>query len=310
MAYREPEFLPWDGKRVPITFVGGYLGAGKTTAINEVLAAATRPIAVIVNDAGAINIDAALIKGCDGNSIELTDGCVCCTSIDDMGQALDTIRKRPEPPDHLVIELSGIAEPKNVIPWGRSAGFLLDGVVIVVAADQLLDNTLPPWIRAHIEAQIAAADLLVLTKADLVGQAGTDAARARLGELSPGTPVVDGSVGRREEGELGRFLALGGHHNRDAGGVPGPTLFDLHETQVVPIDRPLARAALDSLLSGLAFRYPNRTVTRAKGVIDLTDGDHHQVLVQVVGSRSEITPLFESERQDATDLVVITVANG
>ena len=97
--------MPWDGRRVPVTFVGGYLGAGKTTAINEVLAAADRPIAIVVNDAGAINIDAALIKGCDGNSIELTDGCVCCTSIDDMGAALDKIRARPEPPDHLVLSL-------------------------------------------------------------------------------------------------------------------------------------------------------------------------------------------------------------
>ena len=62
MAYAEPEFLPWDGRRVPITFVAGYLGAGKTTAINEVLAEADRPIAVIVNDVGSINIDAALIR--------------------------------------------------------------------------------------------------------------------------------------------------------------------------------------------------------------------------------------------------------
>ena len=137
MPYQEPEYLPWDGRRVPITFVGGYLGAGKTTAINEVLATADRPIAVVVNDAGAVNVDAALIRGCDGDAIELTDGCVCCTNIDDMGAAFDTIRSRPDPPDHMVVELSGVAEPTNVIPWGRSAGFLLDGVVIVVAVDQL-----------------------------------------------------------------------------------------------------------------------------------------------------------------------------
>ncbi|MEM7325690.1 MAG: GTP-binding protein [Actinomycetota bacterium] len=307
MVYQEPDFLPWDGRRVPITFVGGYLGAGKTTAINEVLAAATRPIAVVVNDAGAINIDAALIKGCDGDSIELTDGCVCCTSINDMGQALNTIRSRPVAPDHLVIELSGIAEPKNVIPWGRSAGFLLDGVVIVVAADQLLDTELPEWVRQHIEAQIAAADLLVLTKADLVDADALASARDRLGELAPGTPVVDGGAGRREAGTLGRFLALGGHHDRDAAGVPGPTLFDLHQTQTLPIDGPLTRDALDAVIADLPKSYPGRTVARAKGVIELIDDDHGQVLVQVVGSRAEITPLFESEHQQTTDLVVITV---
>jgi G3E family GTPase len=306
VAYQEPEFLPWDGRRVPITFVGGYLGAGKTTAINEVLVAAQRPIAVVVNDAGAINIDAALIKGNDGNAIELTDGCVCCTSINDMGKALDTIRARPEPPDHLVIELSGIAEPKNVIPWGRSAGFLLDGVVIVVAVDQLLDDELATWIRRHIEAQITAADLLVLTKTDLAPPGALEIAQQRLADLAPGTPVVDAGFGRREAGVLGRFLALGGHHNRDAAGVPGPTLFDLHETRTVPVDGPMSRHDLDQLIAELPQRFPGRTVARAKGVIDLDD-DGPQVLVQVVGSRAEVTPLFHEEQQRSTDLVVITV---
>jgi len=181
VAYQEPEYLPWDGRRVPITFVGGYLGAGKTTAINEVLANADRPIAIVVNDAGSINIDAALIKGCDGDSIELTDGCVCCTNINDMGQAFDTIRSRVEPPDHVVIELSGIAEPNNVIPWGDSAGFLLDGVVIVVAVDQLLDSELSGSVKLHIEAQVRAADLLVLTKTDLASADEVAAAVAACG---------------------------------------------------------------------------------------------------------------------------------
>lgn len=299
--------MPWDGRRVPITFVGGYLGAGKTTAINEVLSAADRPIAVIVNDAGAINIDASLIKGCDGDSIELTDGCVCCTSIDDMGLALDTIRSRPEPPDHLVIELSGVAEPKNMIAWGRSAGFLLDGVVIVVAADQLIDHDLPNWVRLHIEAQVAAADLLVLTKADLVDEAAAASAWSRLAELAPTTPIIDGSVGRREPGTLGRFIALGGHRARDAAGVPGPTLFDLHQTHTVGLDGPLTVEEIETVVAGLPERFPGRAIARAKAVVDLVDGNADQALIQVVGTRLEVTRLFDNERQPSTDLVVITL---
>ncbi len=306
MAYQEPEFLPWDGRRVPVTFVGGYLGAGKTTAINEVLAVADRPIAIIVNDAGSVNIDAALIKGSDGKLIELTDGCVCCTSINDMGLALDAIRSRPEPPDHLVIELSGLAEPKNIIPWGRSAGFLLDGVVIVVAADQLLDDGLSPSVRSHLEAQITAADLLVLTKIDLLGEDAVRSAHQRLETLAPSTPSVDGSIGRRESGMLGRFLALGGHHGRDAAGVPGPTLFDLHRTHTVPVEGQLTFDELHDLIVELPERFPGRTVARAKGVVDLVD-DQQQVLVQVVGSRTVMTPLLDNERQQSTNLVVITV---
>lgn len=310
MPYREPEFLPWDGRRVPITFVGGYLGAGKTTAINEVLAVTDRPIAVVVNDAGAINIDAALIAGCDGDAIELTDGCVCCSSIDDMGAALDTIRRRPEPPDHVVIELSGVAEPANVIPWGRSAGFLLDGVVIVVAVEQLLDDG-PEWVLAHVEAQIAAADLLVLTKTDLAFASELTAARARLAGLAPGVPVVDGGLGERKLGALGRFLSLGGHRDRDAAGVRGPTLFDLHETHTVAVDGPQGRGDIDALVAELPHRFPGRTIARAKGVVAIAD-DHGSstALVQVVGSRTAITPLFDNEQRPPTDLVVITVPAG
>ena len=74
MRYQEPEFLPWDGRRVPLTFVSGYLGAGKTTLINNVLAVTDRPIAVLVNDVGEINVDAKLIKRHSGDTIELNDG--------------------------------------------------------------------------------------------------------------------------------------------------------------------------------------------------------------------------------------------
>jgi G3E family GTPase len=309
LTYREPEFLPWDGRRTPVTFVGGYLGAGKTTAINEVLAAAEHPIAVIVNDAGAINIDAALIKGCDGDSIELTNGCVCCTSVDEMGAALDLIRSRPDPPDHLVVELSGIAEPSEVVHWGSSAGFFLDGVVTVVAVDQLMDDGLARWIRLHLEAQIEAADLLVLMKTDLVDPAVAEAAWSRLRSLAPTSPIIDGSLAGREPGALGRFLAVGGHRDRDASGVPGPSLFDLHETHTVPLGGAMTRVDIQALVADLPQRFGGRTVARAKGIVELVDGDTRRLaLVQLVGSRLEITPLLVNERQRPTDLVVITVA--
>ena len=303
MAYTEPEFLPWDGRRVPITFVGGYLGAGKTTAINEVLAEADRPIAVIVNDVGAINIDAKLIRKRSGDTIELTDGCVCCSAIDGFGAAFDQIRERPEPPEHVIVELSGVAEPGNVLPWGRSAGFLLDGVVIVAAVDQLVDATMPEWIRTHVERQITAADLVVLTKTDLANAADVAASRERVAELAAGVPIVDGSAGAREPGALGRFLSLGGHCAGDAARVPGPTLFDLHDVNTIAVDGPLDRTGIDALIDTLP-RDIGGHIARAKGVIDTPDG---LVLVQVVGNRREVTPLLLNEAQEPTDLVVISL---
>lgn len=303
VAYREPDFLPWDGRRVPITFVGGYLGAGKTTAINEVLSETDRPVAVIVNDVGAVNVDARLVRRRSGDTIELTDGCICCSSIDGFGAAFDTIRARPTPPDHVIVELSGVAEPANVVPWGRSAGFLLDGVVVVVAVDQVIDDR-PERIRDHLDRQIRAADLIVTTKTDLADESTIARALRRIERLAPGVPVVDGGRGRREPGALGRFLALGGHRAGDIGAVPGPTLFDLHHTDTIAVDGPLDEAGVHRLLDDLGERTGGRIV-RAKGVVDTSDGRH--LLVQLVGQRREITELLSNEIQAPTDLVVITV---
>jgi G3E family GTPase len=301
--YQEPEFLPWDGRRVPITFVGGYLGAGKTTVINDVLAHADRPIAVIVNDVGSINIDARLVRRRKSDMIEVTNGCVCCTSIDGMGAAFDQIRSRPDPPDHVIVELSGVAEPQRMVPWGQSAGFMLDGVVVVVAADQLALGALPEWVQSQLSVQIIAADLLILTKTDLVDAASLKYARMRLVQLAPNTPVFEGGRDSVGPGAIGRFLALG-RRQQFGESLPAATLFDAHEVQMVSAPRGLTILSLNAWLDGLTERVSGLLV-RAKGVVDTTDAG--VVLVQVVGNRREVTPLPAAERQPATDLVVVTL---
>ncbi len=302
--YREPEFLPWDGRRVPITFVGGYLGAGKTTAINGVLVHADRPVAVIVNDVGAVNIDAALIRRRNGDTIELTNGCVCCSGVNEMGAAFDLIRSRVEPPDHVIVELSGVSEPDRVLPWGESAGFVLDGLVIVVASDQLVDGTLPEWVRHHIHAQVGAADLLVLTKTDLVDAATANAARVRLAELAPDTPVFVGAADSVMPGAVGRFLALGGRRPKGTGTVPDSSLFDMHQVDLVAVPRMTDRAELATWLSELPGRVDGQVV-RAKGIVE-TDIDG-LILVQQVGTRVALQSVPEPEREPPTDLVVISL---
>jgi G3E family GTPase len=303
--YREPEFLPWDGRRVPVTFVGGYLGAGKTTAINELLAVTDRPIAVIVNDAGAINIDARLIRKRHGDTIELTDGCICCNSINEMGAAFDVIRARPEPPDHVIIELSGVAEPQRLVWWGQSAGFVLDGIVVVVAADQLVAGGLPDWVQTAVHDQIAAADLLVLTKTDLVDNTEIAHVHERLSELAPGTPVMAAGRDVMEPGALGRFLALGGRRPGGAAVVADATLFDAHRTHTMRFPQPVTRAELCEWLDQLPSRVDG-LLMRAKGIADTLDSG--LLLVQIVGARCEVSALPAAEHQPVTDLVVITLA--
>lgn len=310
MAYQEPEFLPWDGRRVPITFVAGYLGAGKTTAINELLAVTDRPVAVLVNDVGEINIDAALIARRHGDTVELTDGCVCCSLIDGFGAAFDQLRARDTPPDHVVVELSGVADPDRMTPWGDSAGFVLDGVVVVVAADQLCSATLPDTARAAIESQVAKADLVVLTKMDLLDTDAQATCRRRLASLTPTTPIFESSAA---EPATGRFLALGGRRPDGVAATATPSLFDAHAVTTVPFG-PLESfedihdaldAALDAVAGAEAGARP-ATVVRAKGIV--ATADRGLQLVQVVGARREVTPLPMAELAAPTALTVITIS--
>lgn len=310
VAYQEPEYSPWDGRRVPMTFVGGYLGAGKTTIINEVLAAADRPIAVIVNDVGSINIDASLIRRHSGGLIEVTNGCVCCSSIEGMGAALDQLRARTIPPDHVVVELSGVADPQRMLPWSQSAGFALDGLVVVVAADQLVTAALPEWVQEQLHTAITAADMLILTKCDVMPDKTAADAKLVLRGLANDTPVLVSERGSPITTSAAQVLRLGARRpSWLAPGLPDiapATLFDAHEVTVVPFPSP---TTLDKLTKWLAeFRARTPGLVRAKGIAVTTDSG--LVLVQVVGVRIETSKLRAPEYETATDLVAITLRPG
>lgn len=296
MPYQEPQFLPWDGRRVPLTFVGGYLGAGKTTLINALLKAADRPIAVIVNDVGKINIDARLIAKHTGDTIELSDGCVCCSSIEGFGAAFDTLRARPEPPEHVVVELSGVARPGRMRPWGKSAGFKLDGVMTLVAADQFVDLLSRIDIGETIEEQVRAADILALTKTDLVSPVVLSSVREKLTGISPGVPIV----AAQDPTVPTMLLNIGGRRPGAEVALPEPTLFDRHVTNQIPLPNPTTLDELEAMLEALPS-----TVMRAKGIAGGTNGERWAI--QVVGRRRLITELADVEAEDPTDLVTISL---
>ena len=102
---------------IPLTVIGGYLGAGKTTLINRLLAGEhSRHLGVLINDFGDINIDVDLIAQHDGETLALTNGCVCCSIADDLGAALESMRTKEI--DHVLIEASGVAQPARVADYG------------------------------------------------------------------------------------------------------------------------------------------------------------------------------------------------
>lgn len=291
----DPVYAPWDGRRVPVTLLGGYLGAGKTTVINEMLARADRPIAVMVNDVGDINIDAKLIARQDGDTLDLSGGCVCCSLKNGFLEAFEELRKRPTPPELVVVELSGIANPASAASLSSTPGFALDSIVVLVDLDQFLESEDESSVVADaVRAQVRSAHVLLLTKRDLVDEERVQAVRARLGELAPDVPVLLADSAHSIAGLVGLgvrrpVLQVG----------QGASLFDQFQTSIVPIDGAIRRTDLDALLDDL----PDNTV-RAKGIVQVETGE--LLLIQIVGNRRSVESLPMAETTEPTDLVVIT----
>ena len=256
---------------LPFTVVGGYLGAGKTTLLTRILTTATDTrFAVLVNDFGEVNVDAELVARHDGDTIELTNGCVCCSLAAGFVQALVGVRSLDPAPDHVVVEASGVADPMTTGQYGRLPGFHLNAVLTLVGAPDVVVQLADPRIGATVRQQIERADLIVLTKLDRCPADDAAVARRRIAALTD-APVVDGAA------DVPRLIAPRPTVDRPPVEPAG------HRTSVWEPDGPLDRSALDDLLAGL----PDDAV-RAKGLVVLDDGTG--VLVQQVGRRLEVTP--------------------
>ncbi|TIU79632.1 MAG: cobalamin biosynthesis protein CobW, partial [Mesorhizobium sp.] len=156
--------------RVPCTVVTGFLGAGKTTLIRNLLENAKgKRLAIIVNEFGDVGIDGEILKGCgidtcpEENIVELANGCICCTVADDFVPALDQILSRTPKVDHILIETSGLALPKPLVQafqWPTvKSRVTVDGVIAVVDGPALADGRVASDMDA-LQAQRAADDSL------------------------------------------------------------------------------------------------------------------------------------------------------
>ena len=216
-----------DLKKIPCTIVTGFLGAGKTTLVRHLLEnAGGRRIAVLVNEFGDLGFDGSFIEGCgikgctSEDIVELPNGCLCCTVADDFVPALDKLLNRAEPPDHILIETSGLALPKplvNAFNWPAiRSKVTVDGVIAVVdgpavAAGAFADD--PDALQAQrtadgavehdnpleevFEDQILCADLILLNKTDLMDGAGRAQVREEVGaQLPRAVKLVETAHGR------------------------------------------------------------------------------------------------------------------
>jgi G3E family GTPase len=161
-------------QRLPLTVIGGFLGTGKTTLLNHWLRhAGGQRLAVLVNDFGALNLDAELVAHNSGDTLALSNGCVCCQIGDDLSMALLQVLERRRDFDAVVIEASGVSDPWRIAQLGHAdPALVLDGVVVLVDASAVLAQAADPLLADTLARQVARADLLVLNKTELV-DAGT-----------------------------------------------------------------------------------------------------------------------------------------
>ncbi|WP_027135383.1 cobalamin biosynthesis protein CobW [Geminicoccus roseus] len=213
--------------KIAATVVTGFLGSGKTTLIRHLLRnAGGRRLALVINEFGELGVDRELLLGCgdatcrEEDVVELANGCICCTVADDFLPTMEKLLAMEPPPDHIVIETSGLALPKPLVKafaWpGIRERVTVDGVVTVVdaaavaagqfapdpaavqrqrLADENLDHETP--LEELFEEQVGCADLVVLNKADLVGEADWPAVDGSVAQdLRPQARVVRASEGR------------------------------------------------------------------------------------------------------------------
>jgi G3E family GTPase len=269
---------------VPILLVTGFLGAGKTTVVNHLLAHAEgRRIAAVVNDFGAINIDAELIVGASDGVVSLSNGCICCSLEGDLLRTIATLLRRDPRPEFIVIETSGIADPADIVRnlmdpviWREAP---LETVLCVVDATMEAEKLNDALLRS----QLRAADVVALSKTDIADVG----ARAQLRELiraqRPAAVVVDAL-----HGDVAAALLFPVDMNR----VPIPRevtprrpVADRFETLSWTSERPVSLPRLQQAIGRLAPK-----LARAKGLFETKEQPGRLTVFQLAGGRATLAP--------------------
>ncbi len=289
----------------PVTIISGFLGAGKTTLLNRILNGEHGlRVAVLVNDFGSINIDADLVVGVEDDVVSLANGCVCCSIRDDLIETIEMVLTRPERPEYILLEASGIADPSSIAMTFTDPKFRdrirLDSIMCLVDAEQVF--AAPEHMELKLR-QMAFADMILLNKVDLVDRDQVRKVNDWLGSRFTRYRLVEAV---NAEVPLEILLSVGRY---DAAGLPPKpceheTECDcdqqahdgahIHEhthshsaaafsTASFETDEPVSVEALKS-----AVKKMPGSIYRMKGVVLSTEAPDRRVILQVVGKRADI----------------------
>lgn len=283
---------------VSFTLITGFLGSGKTTLVNKLL---SEPhgmrIAVIVNDFGSVNIDAALIKQSNVDSIDLTNGCVCCTLANGLIRTVSDLLTRDLPPEQIILEASGIAEPYGVIQvalCNRALG--LNGIVCLVDADRVAADLENPSLHQVIQRQTAAADLIIINKVDLADTGKVQDVRRWLQKDRGRTRIVETSFAN-----VPAFILLG---SSQRAAYFAEEISSLHSNAFETFTFATESLVDGRLLCALMENLP-AGVLRVKGIVRLASSPENATVLQATGARWSLEGQDSMATRSLSEIVVI-----